>query len=222
MEDLLARYLDGDLDDAGASELLRESRRDPELARELREYEALLEAAERVERPSAPAGLVERVMESLERSDRATAKRVAGNRRTQWLGAAAGLVVGLLIGGASMIRREPAPVLGAGAAPAVAIAGQEEPAGPGVEYYRAVRLVYAPSRPDVKSVAVAGSFNGWDPGSTPMVRRDGTWEIVLVLPPGDHEYMIVEDGERWLTDPLAPRNRQDGFGGVNGLLDVRS
>jgi hypothetical protein len=86
----------------------------------------------------------------------------------------------------------------------------------------AVRLSYAGSRPDLETVSVAGSFNGWDPTTAPMVRENGNWTILLVLPPGSHEYMFVENGDNWVTDPQAPGTRQDGFGGANGLLEVRS
>jgi hypothetical protein len=34
--------------------------------------------------------------------------------------------------------------------------------------------------------------------------------------------MVIEDGEHWLTDPSAPETRDDGFGGINGLLELRS
>ena len=65
MEDLLARYLDGDLDEAGAAELLRRSREDPALAQEMREYESLLEAAERLGPERAPDGLADRVLDAV-------------------------------------------------------------------------------------------------------------------------------------------------------------
>ena len=83
-----------------------------------------------------------------------------------------------------------------------------------------VRLVYRPTEASVKGVAVAGSFNDWNPTSVPMVWDGKVWSAVLALPPGSYEYMFVEDGERWVTDPLAPRTRNDGFGGVNAVLDV--
>jgi hypothetical protein len=68
-------------------------------------------------------------------------------------------------------------------------------------------------------VAVAGDFNGWDPGRTPLADRDGsgTFSGQASLPPGSHEYMFVVDG-KWVTDPTAAELRPDGFGRTNAIL----
>lgn len=51
------------------------------------------------------------------------------------------------------------------------------------------------------SVFLAGTFNGWDPNSTPMKRqRDGTWRAELEVVPGRHEYKFVVDGV-WCCEP---------------------
>ena len=44
-----------------------------------------------------------------------------------------------------------------------------------------------------------------------------------MLPAGQHEYMFVVDGERWVADPLAGRYVDDGFGAgrQNAVLIVR-
>jgi hypothetical protein len=70
-----------------------------------------------------------------------------------------------------------------------------------------------------KHVAVAGSFNDWDPSSLPLVDVDqnGVFVRTVSLPPGTHEYMFVVDGE-WVTDPAASERRPDGFGRQNSLL----
>jgi len=46
------------------------------------------------------------------------------------------------------------------------------------------------------------------------------WSTIVVLAPGSYEYMFIENGERWVTDPLAARTRDDGFGSKNAVLDV--
>ena len=51
--------------------------------------------------------------------------------------------------------------------------------------------------------------------------HDGVWRAAVVLPVGQHEYMFVVDGEQWVTDPLAGRFVDDGFGRQNSLLIVR-
>ena len=69
MEDILARYLDGDLTDAEASEFLRQSEQDPKLARVLRDYETIVNSAEALPRHPAPAGLADKVMAAVQHSD---------------------------------------------------------------------------------------------------------------------------------------------------------
>jgi hypothetical protein len=77
--------------------------------------------------------------------------------------------------------------------------------------------------PGAKSVDVVGSFTDWRPGAVELrdEDHDGIWRGSVVLPVGQHEYMFVVDGERWVTDPLAGRYVDDGFGRQNALLIVR-
>lgn len=52
------------------------------------------------------------------------------------------------------------------------------------------------------SVALAGTFNGWEPAKHPMIRNDelGVFELCLRLPPGTYHYRLVTDGV-WSADP---------------------
>jgi AMP-activated protein kinase-like protein len=77
--------------------------------------------------------------------------------------------------------------------------------------------------PGAKSVDVVGSFTDWQSGAVVLRDddHDGIWRGTVVLPVGQHEYMFVVDGERWVTDPLAGRFVDDGFGRKNSLLFVR-
>lgn len=79
--------------------------------------------------------------------------------------------------------------------------------------------------PGARSVEVVGSFNDWSRGMLHLRDddHDGIWHGAVVLPAGQHEYMFVVDGERWVTDPLAGRFVDDGFGAgqENSLLIVR-
>jgi hypothetical protein len=74
--------------------------------------------------------------------------------------------------------------------------------------------------PAARSVAVVGDFNGWDPRIHPLVARaDGWWTIELYLAPGRYQYCY------WIDGKLAPPSEDavtvpDGFGGLNGLLEV--
>ena len=77
--------------------------------------------------------------------------------------------------------------------------------------------------PGARSVEVVGSFTDWRPGAVTLRDddHDGIWRASVVLPVGEHEYMFVVDGERWVADPLAGRYVDDGFGRQNALLFVR-
>ncbi|HEY7193547.1 MAG TPA: glycogen-binding domain-containing protein [Gemmatimonadales bacterium] len=79
--------------------------------------------------------------------------------------------------------------------------------------------------PGARSVEVVGSFNDWSRGMLHLNDDDGDgiWHGAAVLPAGQHEYMFVVDGERWVPDPLAGRYVDDGFGAghQNSLLIVR-
>lgn len=79
--------------------------------------------------------------------------------------------------------------------------------------------------PGARSVEVVGSFNNWSRGLLHLRDddHDGIWHAAAVLPAGQHEYMFVIDGERWVTDPLAGRFVDDGFGAgrENSVLIVR-
>jgi 1,4-alpha-glucan branching enzyme len=79
--------------------------------------------------------------------------------------------------------------------------------------------------PGARSVEVVGSFNDWSRGMLHLSddAHNGIWHAEAVLPAGQHEYMFVVDGDRWVSDPLAGRYVDDGFGAgqQNSLLFVR-
>lgn len=73
------------------------------------------------------------------------------------------------------------------------------------------------------TVGLAGSFNGWNPVLTPMVRMgDGVYRVTLELPDATHLYKFVVDGNAWLNDPANTRVEDDGQGGVNSVLTLDS
>jgi 1,4-alpha-glucan branching enzyme len=76
------------------------------------------------------------------------------------------------------------------------------------------------SAPQAKAVAIAGTFNNWDPSKTPMRRvRNGDWSARVTLPPGRHEYRFVVDGQ-WLSDPGARESVPNPYGATNSVLAV--
>lgn len=75
--------------------------------------------------------------------------------------------------------------------------------------------------PQARNVAVAGSFNGWSAAALPLHRAaDGSWEATIALPVGEHSYQFVVDGQRWIPDPTAQAQVDDGFGGTNSVIVV--
>lgn len=74
--------------------------------------------------------------------------------------------------------------------------------------------------PAAKEVFVAGSFNGWQIGVTPLrPAQGGEWQGELKLSPGRYEYLFVVDGT-WLADPAAREAAPNPFGGWNSVLSV--
>jgi anti-sigma factor RsiW len=220
MEELLARYLDGELTEQEDETLIRASVDDPETAAVLQAYETIIAASGELPPKRIPARFVDRVMSRIE------APRVSstGSFGAYWLTAAA-LIAGLILGYAvarGSLEGSGSPEQASVAPAGLFLAVSPDTIEPGVRPMRAIHLSYVPQADDIESVSVAGSFNGWDPTAAPLQRQDGVWTIMLVLPPGEHEYMLIEDGLRWVTDPAAPVTRDDGFGNANGILEVRS
>jgi AMP-activated protein kinase-like protein len=93
---------------------------------------------------------------------------------------------------------------------------RETAAGPESVYVRFVL-----SAPHAQHVALAGTFNRWDPNATPLVRvgEEGTWTVTVPLTAGQHQYAFVVDGQRWVPDPAAPKV-DDGFGRKNSVVSV--
>ena len=82
------------------------------------------------------------------------------------------------------------------------------------------RVVLELVNPAAKQVAVAGSFNNWQPEQTPLrPAGNGRWAGDLKVGPGRHEYLFVVDGQ-WLPDPNARESVANPFGGRNSVLTV--
>jgi len=82
------------------------------------------------------------------------------------------------------------------------------------------RFVYTDA--DADSVAVAGDFSQWKPIplSPHTVNGKTVWTGLVPVSRGEHEYQFVIDGEKWVTDPLAPVKEDDGFGAKNAVLKL--
>jgi hypothetical protein len=184
--------------------------RDPAtLPAELREAYARLVAATDLLREPPRISVADRVMAEVRRP----APVGAARRLARWLARPRAVT----------LRLRPAWTLALAAALAAVIllpVGQS--VAPGAEEGVAQFVGHFPG---ARSVEVVGSFNDWQRGALPLrdEDHDGIWHGAVVLPAGQHEYMFVVDGERWVADPLAGRYVDDGFGGgrQNALLIVR-
>ncbi|HEY3279866.1 MAG TPA: isoamylase early set domain-containing protein [Gemmatimonadales bacterium] len=111
-----------------------------------------------------------------------------------------------------------APALAAAAALVLLVA---RPTPPLPLAPRMVTVRFVLVAPEAHQVAVAGTFNQWDAGATPLLRAGapGVWTATLTLPAGNHQYAFVVDGARWVPDPAAP-TVNDGFGRRNSVLTL--
>lgn len=90
---------------------------------------------------------------------------------------------------------------------------------PGTQVQDVQFLVVAPS---ARTVALVGSFNGWDSTATPM-RYDslhGAWHATVPLIPGLYQYQFLIDGSQRLNDPTAPQVSSE-FGSPNSVVTVK-
>jgi len=87
-----------------------------------------------------------------------------------------------------------------------------------VETPGGVRFTFASTA--AKSVAVAGNFNEWSATANPLMRSGTVWTAVVTLPPGEHLFVFVVDGQ-WVVPPVAEDYVDDGFGSKNGVVIVR-
>ena len=76
--------------------------------------------------------------------------------------------------------------------------------------------------PEAMRVTVTGSFDQWSGDRVELQQNTatGVWSGTIPLTPGRHEYSFVIDGERWLPDPMAHAQVDDGFGQVNSVIVV--
>jgi glycosidase len=72
----------------------------------------------------------------------------------------------------------------------------------------------------LQKVNIAGSFNGWNKDADPLTPSlDGmTWTKHFKLKPGSYTYKFVLNGDKWILDPAAAKNVDDGNGNTNSQL----
>jgi 1,4-alpha-glucan branching enzyme len=83
---------------------------------------------------------------------------------------------------------------------------------------RRIKMIFSEAK--AKTVSLVGDFNEWNPNRHPMkMREEGTWEKIIVLPPGKYEYKYLVDGT-WENDPLNHHTCYNSFGTLNNVLAV--
>lgn len=77
------------------------------------------------------------------------------------------------------------------------------------------------SAPNASSVYLAGGFNNWST-SADIMKKDakGIWTITKKLSSGKYQYKFVVDGT-WVEDTENPNKVNDGFGGINSVIEVK-
>lgn len=82
------------------------------------------------------------------------------------------------------------------------------------------KIVFYFHNHDVRSVSLAGSFNGWEPNQIFFdYYGEGRWRLEIpMLPNGFYLYKFVLDGWRWIDDPENVFREPDGFNGLNSRL----
>jgi len=233
---LVQRFVDGDLSDPEVREALHRIADDAE-ARDLLQFELEM-TQDLAARPAAepPPDFADRTMAVL---SEAPATDSSLSRRAEWtawwrsltapvavevrpLAAMAAAV--LLAVGAWIVW----PAASPGPSPTTEPASTTSASSPSVQQTSTpqsgatvwIRFLYTNSEAD--SVAVAGDFSQWDPIplSPRTVNGETVWTGLVPVSRGEHEYQFVINGERWVTDPLAPVKRSDGFGAKNAVLEL--
>ena len=77
--------------------------------------------------------------------------------------------------------------------------------------------------PDATSVSVVGDWNSWNPEVDMLSDPDGDgiWDIRLKLDKNnEYRYQFLINGKDWVPDPSSPLQVDDGFGGINSVLEI--
>ena len=234
LDERLRQFIDGELDEAEARMVLH-AVADDATARDLLRFEYRLQRHFQsvAEERAVPDGFSDRVMQAVEAEEvsrHAVKAAWVGSIQTKldalwdafltprpliWRPAYATALVLLLVGAGFFGGRLTTNSLpdAASAAPTVKV----QPASTEADE-TLMRFLYVDS--GASSVAVAGDFTNWEPLTLEAQEVNGKtiWSGMIPVPDGEHRYMFVINGQKWVTDPLAPVQRDDGFGNKNAIL----
>ena len=74
----------------------------------------------------------------------------------------------------------------------------------------------------IKQIEIAGSFTDWQRIPLQPAGSTGYWETALEIPPGEHAFSYILDGDKILADPTILATEEDGFGTINSILVVEA
>lgn len=226
--DVVRRFIDGEIAPEDEADALHRIADDPEARAMLRFERSLHERFDRPAEVAPPADFTDRVMAALPQTEHA-APSLSDRIRSSWealwtpqafsLRPAYGLAVAtiaalafslVLLNELARDATDTDALRLADGHPATEVSSEEV----------LVRFAYAAE--DASTVAVAGDFSNWEPItlSPHTVNGEKVWSSLVPLPRGEHRYMFVVDGTRWVSDPLASVHRQDGFGHRNAVIAI--
>ena len=85
-----------------------------------------------------------------------------------------------------------------------------------------IRFILKAAR-GVRSMSVAGDFNGWDSQANQMSgpNSEGEWSTEIPLRSGRYRYKFVLNGKDWVHDPKAAEFEKDPYGALNSVIVVK-
>lgn len=88
--------------------------------------------------------------------------------------------------------------------------------------FRLIRFRFQTDEADVRTVALAGEFNGWNPRKDALKfnQESKTWELSYPLRKGKYRYKFVINGETWIPDLNAQEFENNSFGTKNSIVVV--
>ncbi len=114
--------------------------------------------------------------------------------------------------------------------PEQVIESQKKPQRPGItKQYRKDKgecdvsfLLPREAAPHARNITIAGDFNNWDRGASPMKRLEsGDFRITLTLPcDREYRYRYLIDGDRWENDWHADKYVRNDFGSDDSVVIV--
>ncbi len=229
-DEILRKYLDGELSGEEEREALHMIADDPQMRQMLsfeRSIQGTVSNTEVYDQPEVPDGFTDRVMHSIEHADQPEPNISLTEQIKAWInrlwmprkihlrpvyGVAAAMILTIAI---------LTPFYFDASQEVVRVNNNMQESVQQISHSQDqvwVRFVYIDEK--AQSIEVAGDFNGWEPIALEKQEVNGeqVWTGLVSMSRGEHRYMFVKDGEKWVTDPMAPMQREDGFGNKNAVI----